>query len=396
MPDLFSLILWPFKIIIEFIIVAFHTLWTSLGMDPANGWTWMLSLVGLVIVVRSAILPLTIRQIKSQRNMMVAAPEIRKIQEKYRGKRDQFSMEAMQREMREVYARTNSNPMAGCWPLLVQMPILFGLYQVISTAQQGMSGVGMLNEDLARKFAGGEIFGVPLRATLVNNEGNVAVIVLAVVMIVLMTASQYITMRQITSKNVSEEAKNSPMYRQQEIMMRIMPLMFAVSGLFFPIGLMSYWLISNFFTMLQQWLIVRNMPTPGSEAAKAREARLRARGKWVDEDEQKKIASGESEAKVVRSTQRQQPMSKQRAKKAQAAAASAGTSKRSNQDAVESKSSTDASSTTKGNENANDDESAATATQRSGSSSVTSASSTHSTASASKKSTNRSKKKKRR
>lgn len=396
MPDLFSLILWPFKIIIEFIIVAFHTLWTSLGMDPANGWTWMLSLVGLVIVVRSAILPLTIRQIKSQRNMMVAAPEIRKIQEKYRGKRDQFSMEAMQREMREVYARTNSNPMAGCWPLLVQMPILFGLYQVISTAQQGMSGVGMLNEDLARKFAGGEIFGVPLRATLVNNEGNVAVIVLAVVMIVLMTASQYITMRQITSKNISEEAKNSPMYRQQEIMMRIMPLMFAVSGLFFPIGLMSYWLISNFFTMLQQWLIVRNMPTPGSEAAKAREARLRARGKWVDEDEQKKIASGESEAKVVRSTQRQQPMSKQRAKKAQAAAASAGTSKRSNQDAAESRSSTDASSTTKGNENANDDESAATATQRSGSSSVTSASSTNSTASASKKSTNRSKKKKRR
>lgn len=396
MPDLFSLILWPFKIIIEFIIVAFHTLWTSLGMDPANGWTWMLSLVGLVIVVRSAILPLTIRQIKSQRNMMVAAPEIRKIQEKYRGKRDQFSMEAMQREMREVYARTNSNPMAGCWPLLVQMPILFGLYQVISTAQQGMSGVGMLNEDLARKFAGGEIFGVPLRATLVNNEGNVAVIVLAVVMIVLMTASQYITMRQITSKNISEEAKNSPMYRQQEIMMRIMPLMFAVSGLFFPIGLMSYWLISNFFTMLQQWLIVRNMPTPGSEAAKAREARLRARGKWVDEDEQKKIASGESEAKVVRSTQRQQPMSKQRAKKAQAAAASAGTSKRSNQDAVESKSSTDASSTTKGNENANDDDSAATPAQRSGSSSVTSASSKHSTASASKKTTTQSKKKKRR
>lgn len=396
MPDLFSLILWPFKIIIEFIIVAFHTLWTSLGMDPANGWTWMLSLVGLVIVVRSAILPLTIRQIKSQRNMMVAAPEIRKIQEKYRGKRDQFSMEAMQREMREVYARTNSNPMAGCWPLLVQMPILFGLYQVISTAQQGMSGVGMLNEDLARKFAGGEIFGVPLRATLVNNEGNVAVIVLAVVMIVLMTASQYITMRQITSKNISEEAKNSPMYRQQEIMMRIMPLMFAVSGLFFPIGLMSYWLISNFFTMLQQWLIVRNMPTPGSEAAKAREARLRARGKWVDEEEQKKIESGEAEAKVVRSTQRQQPMSKQRAKKAQAAAASAGTSKRSNQDAAESKSSTDASSTTKGNENANDDDSAATPTQRNGSSSVTSASSKHSTASTSKKTTNRSKKKKRR
>lgn len=326
--DLFQIIIWPIRWVIELILVGFHTLWTSLGMDSANGWTWILSLLGLVIVVRSLMIPLMVRQIKSQRNMLAAAPELKKVQDKYKGKRDQFSMEQMRRETQEVYAKTGSSPMAGCWPMLVQMPVLMGLYNVINDAQHQKPGVGMLSQELSNSFSEASIFGAPLRATFGTADGNVAVITLVIVMIVLMVVSQFITQRQIMSKNISEATKESPMFKQQQVMLYVLPLVFAVSGIFFPIGLMCYWLISNFWTMGQQWIVVRNMPMPGSEAAAAREARLRASGKWVEEEQPapkkgRKGKGGEAEVEAAQpaapakpqSTQRQQPMSKARAKR---------------------------------------------------------------------------------
>jgi len=133
-----------------------------------------------------------------------------------------------------------------------------------------------------------------------------------VVMVILMTASQFITQLQIMSKNQSKEMKESPMYRQQRILLYLLPLVFAFSGFAFPLGVMFYWLTSNAWTMVQQFLVIRNMPTPGSEAAAAREARLarraQRRGITIVEDEKPEI----EEPKKV---QRVQPVSKSRAKK---------------------------------------------------------------------------------
>lgn len=313
MMDFFGTILWPIKWVIELVLVAAHTFWTWLGMAPGDGWTWILSLVVLVVVVRSLMIPLMVRQIKSQRSMLEAAPEIKKIQDKYKGKKDQFSVEAMRRETMEVYQRTGSNPMSSCWPMLVQMPIFFALFQVIRAAQSDEAGVGLLNAELAHHFANAEIFGAPLSATLMDNGGNATVIVIAIVLVIIMSGSQFFMQKQIMSKNISPATKESPMYRQQQMMLYMLPLVFAVSGVAFPIGLMMYWTISNFWTVGQQWITIRQMPTPGSEAAKAREERLKRRGKWVDPDAPVSTDDGAPAAPVT--TQRQQPMSKARAKK---------------------------------------------------------------------------------
>ena len=125
-------------------------------------------------------------------------------------------------------------------------------------------------------------------------------------------ASQFITQLQIMSKNQSPEAKNSPMFKQQKMLLYILPLVFAVSGVAFPLGVMFYWLTSNFWTMGQQFLVIRNMPTPGSEAAKAREARLAKKGKL-----EPPVADGTTIVidDTAKNTQRQQPLNKNRAKK---------------------------------------------------------------------------------
>jgi YidC/Oxa1 family membrane protein insertase len=312
----FGTLLWPIKWVIEAILVAWHWLLSAAGLDPAAGLTWVLSIVGLVLVVRAALIPLFVRQIKNQRRMLEVAPQLKKIQDKYKGKKDQFSREAMSRETMALYSKTGTNPLGSCLPLLVQMPIFFGLFSVLNDAQHSKAGVGLLNDQLASQFGSASLFGVAPLHEAFSNASTPVVQIIAVVMVVLMTASQFITQLQIMSKNQSAEMKASPMFRQQRILLYLLPLVFLFSGFTFPLGVMFYWLVSNFWTMGQQFLVIRNLPTPGSEAALAREARLaRRRQRRGIPEETEQQGGGVAVAEPPKPAQRQQPVGKNRAKK---------------------------------------------------------------------------------
>ncbi|WP_425842318.1 membrane protein insertase YidC [Microbacterium sp. PA5] len=330
--DFFSAIMWPFKWIVETILVFWHWVFTSLGLPADAGLTWVLSIIGLVIVVRSALIPLFVRQIKSQRKMMEIAPELRKVQEKYRGKKDQLSREAMSRETMALYKKHGTTPVSSCLPLLVQMPILLGMFYTLSDvkrhAEWGVGGVGLLNADLTKQFYDAQLFGVaPLHTNMIEaiGLGQNATVIILVILVVLMIVSQFITQLQIISKNLSPEAKTGQAYQMQRIMLYVLPLAFIFSGVFFPLGVVLYWFTSNIWTMVQQFLVIRNLPTPGSEAAKAREERLARKGKAVDaqgrivplekyQAEQQRLYEEAQRAKQ-QAPKRQQPMGKQRAKK---------------------------------------------------------------------------------
>ncbi|MGO4534886.1 membrane protein insertase YidC [Leifsonia sp. 2MCAF36] len=319
MPDIIGLVLWPIKWVVELILVAFHWLFTQMGLDPAAGITWVLAIVGLTVVVRAALIPIFVRQIKNQRRMLEIAPQLKKIQDKYKGKKDQFSREAMSRETMELYKKTGTNPLSSCLPLLLQMPVFFSLFQVLNGAQSGKAGVGPLNETLALQFGNATLFGVaPLhqsfQGAMNSHPPQVAVMIIAAVMVILMTGSQFLTQLQIVSKNMSPETKASPQFKQQRILLYLLPFVFLFSGFAFPLGVMFYWLTSNLWTMGQQFLVIRNMPTPGSDAAKAREARLAKKGKLVQADGST-VLTVEEQPKKQQPTQRVQPVSKTRAKK---------------------------------------------------------------------------------
>jgi YidC/Oxa1 family membrane protein insertase len=312
MPDILGIILWPFRWVIEALLVGFHTALTALGMNPSDGWTWVLSIVGLVLVVRAALIPIFVRQIKSQRKMLEVAPELQRIQAKYKGKRDQFSREAMTRETMALYGKHGTSPFSSCIPLIAQMPVFFGLFTTLSNAAQGLKGIGLMDLDLATNFGKATIFGsAPLHSAMSTANGNMAVIWVAGVMVVAMTASQFFTQRQIMAKNISQATKESATYRQQQVLLYILPLVFLFSGFAFPLGVMMYWLVSNFWTMGQQFVVIRNMPTPGSEAYAAWEARQLKR------NERKGISAPvvEEAPEEPKQAQRQQPVGKNRAKR---------------------------------------------------------------------------------
>ncbi len=288
--DLIGTILWPLKWAVELVLVGWHALFTALGMPPAAGLTWVLSIIGLVLIVRAALIPLFVRQIKSQRKMMEIAPELRKVQEKYRGKRDQLSREAMSRETMALYKKHGTTPVSSCLPLLVQMPIFFALFSVLNDvskhAASGVGGVGLLTPELTTEFYDARLFDVAsMHVNLVTAwtqpDGQVTVAIL-LTLVVLMIGSQFFTQLQIISKNLSPEAKTGQAYQMQKIMLYILPLAFIFSGVFFPLGVVIYWFVSNLWTMVQQFVVIREMPTPGSDAAKAREERLARKGKAID------------------------------------------------------------------------------------------------------------------
>jgi YidC/Oxa1 family membrane protein insertase len=334
-PDIIGTILWPLKWLVELVLVSWHGMFSFLGLPPGDGITWVLAIVGLVVVVRAAMIPLFVRQIKSQRKMMEIAPELKKVQEKYKGKRDQMSREAMSRETMALYKKHGTSPVSSCIPLLVQMPVFFSLYSVLNDvakhAQSGIGGVGLLNAELTTSFYNAKLFGVAsLHDTLVGSIQNQqpgwqATVAILIVLVVLMISSQFYTQLQIISKNLSPEAKTGQAYQMQRIMLFILPLGFVFSGIFFPLGVVIYWFVSNLWTGVQQFIVIREMPTPGSDAAKAREERLARRGKAIDskgkivalekyEAEQQRLYE-EAERQKAAAPKRQQPMSKQRAKR---------------------------------------------------------------------------------
>ena len=301
-------ILFPVKWVIEAILVFFHWVLTTVGLQPDAGATWVLSIVGLVLVVRAALIPVFVKQIKSQRNMMVMQPELAKLQKKYKGKTDRESREKFAKEQMELYKRTGSNPMSSCLPLLIQMPIFGGLFFTLNEAQHDKAGVFFLTKELAGSFSKSTLFGAKLSETFLS-ASSVNVQVLAAVMVITMTVTQFITQKQIMAKNQNPDSMNSQYMMTQKIMLYVFPLIFMISGVSFPLGVMFYWLTSNFWTMGQQFIVIRNMPTPGSIAHRQREERLAKKGKLTNPQAE------QADEETPTSTQRQQPVGKKRSKK---------------------------------------------------------------------------------
>jgi len=307
--DILSAVLWPFKWVIELLLVSFHSLFTTVGMDKDAGLTWVLSIVGLVLVVRAALIPLFVKQIRSQRSMYVLQPDLQKLQKKYKGKTDRDSRERMAKEQMELYKKHGSSPFSSCLPLLAQMPVFFSLFQTLQEAQHSKHGVGLLSEGLSVSFAQSHFLGASLSETFLTATSD-SVKIIAGVMIVLMTASQFITQRQIMAKNQSQATQSSQFAQTQKIMLYVFPVIFLISGVSFPLGVLIYWLVSNFWTMGQQYYVIRRMPTPGSLAHDERQARLEKKGKLGP-----KTADVVEEIEAPQPIQRTQPVSKARAKK---------------------------------------------------------------------------------
>ena len=291
--------------IVSWVLVAFHNLLSNF-FTPDSGWAWGLAIVGLVITIRVLLIPLFMRQIKSQRNMQLIQPQVKEIQKKFAGDRERQSQELM-----KLYRETGTNPLASCLPLLAQAPIFYSLFRVLQGISTG-NAYGVMTDELVAQARNAEVLGAPIYGTFVHrgvtsNPG--ATFWVTLVMIILMTATTFLTQRQMIVKN---SAPDNPMVQQQKILLYVFPVIFAVTGVNFPIGVLLYWFVSNLWTMGQQFYVIRNSPQPDTPAFAALEARRakKSRSKTGTAGVPETTQDSDEAARTVRNQPKRKPKKK--------------------------------------------------------------------------------------
>ena len=299
-------ILDPLYWIVSGVMVVIHKALSPV-FGEASGVTWSLSIVGLVILIRTLLIPLFVKQIKSQRALTALSPEMKKIQQRYKDDRQKQSEELM-----KLYKEHKTNPMASCFPILAQAPIFFALFTVLNgIGKNPPQARGVLTTELAAQAAKAEFFGAPISQTFLGSS-NTTVKIVTVLLIALMSLTTFTTQRQLMVKGMPKlDSSNNMMLQQQKIMLYLFPVIFAISGVNFPIGVLIYWSTTNLWTWGQQFYVIKRNPTPGSPAyeelqhKKARKAGTLNEGTTIDEVRPEGDVKG----------QRKQPKSKKKKRK---------------------------------------------------------------------------------
>src|SRR5215208_6959417 len=229
------------------------TFYQGLTESLLGSQSYWFSIVLLTVSVRILLIPLTVKQVKSTRVMQELAPEIKKLQAKHKNDKTKLN-----EEMMALYKERGFNPMAGCWPLLAQMPFFFALYQVIYRPEIA----GEANVLLGKTF-----FGVPLEQHWLRLPGWDKVFSAAGLTILVLTTTMalttYISQRQLMNK---QTAQVNP---QQQTLMKIMPLMFFIFAVNVPLAVIIYWVTTNFWSVGQQYILLRSIPVPAGDAQAA-------------------------------------------------------------------------------------------------------------------------------
>jgi YidC/Oxa1 family membrane protein insertase len=205
------------------------------------GVGWGVSIILLTIVTRIAILPLSLKQIRSMRSLQAHQPEIKKIQERYKDDRQR-----MQREMMAFYQENKINPFASCVPLLLQLPVFLALFYLLRSDE--------FKDEIHAAGSNPDFFGI----TLDEKAVGAALIILVVLYFVTMVGSTSI---------MAASAEGN-----QRLLMYALPVFFTPFVIGFPAGLVVYWITTNVWTMGQQWVVKKLIPPPPKQVEDQKQA----------------------------------------------------------------------------------------------------------------------------
>ena len=271
MSDLLSTLLSPVTHAVAAVLAATHDAAAALGRSPGSASAWLLAVALLVVIVRTALLPVTIHAVRSSHARAHAAPQLRELRNRYAGSRDLEQLTAMRAEQQAIHAEHGVSGWSLA-PMLLQLPLFYALYRVISDLTAGHS-VGALDAGLVASASAASLAGVHLTSHLGTTMASSvpAGLVLAAVALVA-AALSFLTQRWFVLPMTDVTDLSEAMAGVQ----RLLPWLGAVGVLaaaaFVPAGLVVYWCCNNAWTFAQQALVWRFAPTPGSPAAARREA----------------------------------------------------------------------------------------------------------------------------
>ncbi len=254
-------ILAPINNAVAWIITQLFNLFSP-AFGVTSGVTWLLTIMVLVVLMRLILVPLFIKQMHTQRAMTALTPRIAELRKKHKGDRETLNQETM-----KLYQEAGVNPLMGCLPVILQMPIFFALFSVLRyiaewTPKLGDTPSYHLTVKVIESAQHAKIFGATIADKVLFTNGLSvplhAKIVIVIVVVISMTTT-YLTVRQSMKRGMMPTGKDSPMGQSQKLMAYIMPL-FALTGLYWQFGLVLYWVTTNLWTLGQQYVLLRKYP----------------------------------------------------------------------------------------------------------------------------------------
>ncbi|MEY3400289.1 MAG: membrane protein insertase YidC [Actinobacteria bacterium] len=297
-------ILDPLYWVVSGVMVFIHRALSPV-FGETSGVTWTLSIMGLVLLIRTLLIPLFVKQIKSQRALTALSPEMKKIQQKYKDDRQKQSEELM-----KLYKTHKTNPLSSCFPILAQAPIFFALFTVLNgIGKNPPQARGTFTPELAQQAAEAKFLGAPISETFLGS-GNLTTQIVTVFLIALMSLTTFTTQRQLMVKGMPKmDTSNNMMLQQQKILLYLFPIIFAVTGVNFPVGVLIYWSTTNLWTWGQQYYVIKRNPAPGSPAWEELQKKKAAKNPQIEGENNGSVAVDEPEKPKG---QRQQPKKKKK------------------------------------------------------------------------------------
>jgi YidC/Oxa1 family membrane protein insertase len=261
---------------VSWVLLRWYQLFTVVGMSKTSGLTWALSIIMLVVTARLAMFRFFVKQVHYQRRMQEMQPKIKKLQEKHKGDRA-----ALQREMMSLQQAEGFNPISGCLPMFLQIPVFIALFHVLKHMSNSVNlttGNPKLRlygftESQTLDAAKAKLFNAPLAASLHETSakilslgGHVATTrTVTLILVLVSAAATLITQRAVIANQTTPAEGQAAMI--QKLMMVGIPISVVFSGFIFPLGVLLYWFTSNLWTMFQQFYIFKFHPhTPGAAA----------------------------------------------------------------------------------------------------------------------------------
>jgi len=233
---------------------------------PASGWTWALSIVILVVLMRLIMVPLFVKQMHTTRAMSALAPQMTALRKKYKNDK-----QTLQQETMKLYQEAGVNPLMGCLPVVLQLPVFFALFSVLRAIAEWKPGQPPkygLTYQMVASARHAKILGVTISDKfLFSSTTPTHAKVVIFIFVLISMATTYLTVRQSMKRGMMPATTpDNPMGQSQKYMMYIMPV-FALSGLYWPFGLVLYWVTTNLWTLGQQWVLFRRYPQPAAAGA---------------------------------------------------------------------------------------------------------------------------------
>ncbi|WP_190818628.1 membrane protein insertase YidC [Saccharopolyspora pogona] len=304
MESFFSFILYPVSAILWF----WHKVFGAV-LGPDNGFAWALSVFFLVFSLRVVLLKPAISQLRAGRKMAKFAPQIQKLREKYKGDRQR-----MAQEMQKLQSEHGVNPLGGCLPALLQIPVFLSLFHVLRNFTPTAQSNFVFDRAGVESFVNANIFGAKLSNWITQPADQLALfgtdrtsmMIVGIPLMLIASVATFFTMRLSVKKQTDAAMANPQSAMMAKFMMYIAPVGAIISGWFLPIAVLLYWLANNAWTLGQQHFLTKRIDheqeREKEKEIEAKKSAPRPKPGQKPVRPEAKAADGESEAEPAAAT----------------------------------------------------------------------------------------------